>query len=116
MVNTLVVEDDAGVLDLVASLLSGAGHDVTTVTDGLQAFELLTDESFDLCVLDHELPGMNGLNIAGALLAQGSRTRFLLISGSARIDFTGLAQREHFMSKPFEPDQLLKLVEELMHS
>ena len=90
MVRTLVVDDDVDVLELVAALLERAGHEVTTSANGLEAFDLLLAEDFDLCVLDHELPGLTGLEIASAFRESGKDTRLLLVSGLTRLTLEGV--------------------------
>ena len=114
MVLTLVVDDDPAVVELVASLLSGAGHDVTTAADGARAHDLLLGGSFDLCVLDHDLPGMTGLEIAGAARAAGSETRFVLVSGHRWLGRQRLDPVDEVVEKPFDPEVFLRLVEELL--
>ena len=114
MVNTLVVDDDADVLDLMAALLGRAGHEVTTSANGLEAFDLLLAQDFDLCVLDHELPGLTGLEIAGAFRETGKDTRFVLVSGLSRLKLEGEEPVHEFVRKPFDPDQFLTIVEQLL--
>lgn len=114
MVLTLVVEDDDAVLDLIASLLRSAGHEVTTAGDGRQAHDLLLGGTFDLCVLDHDLPGMTGLEIAGAARAAGTETRFVLVSGQRWLSRQRLDAVDELVEKPFDPEDFLRLVDELM--
>ena len=114
MVNTLVVDDDVDVLEFVAALLVRAGHVVTTSGNGLEAFDLLLAENFDLCVLDHELPGLTGLEVAGAFRETGKDTRFVLVSGLSRLKLDGAEPVHQFVRKPFDPDQFLTIVEELL--
>lgn len=114
MVHTLVVDDDAAVLDLLASLLRGAGHEVTTASDGTHAHDLLVGGSFDLCVLDHDLPGMTGLEIAGAARAAGVRARFLLVSGQRWLTRQRLDAVDELVEKPFDAQDLLRVVDELV--
>lgn len=114
MVLTLVVDDDPAVLDLVASLLRDAGHEVTTASDGVEAHDLLLGGTFDLCVLDHELPGMTGLAIAGAAREAGIQTRFVLVSGQRWLARQRLDHVDELVEKPFDPEDFLRLVEELM--
>ena len=55
----LVVEDNPINIRVLKTLLSGWGHEVTTATSGAQAVELF-GESFDLIVMDVQMPGMTG--------------------------------------------------------
>jgi len=114
MVRTLVVDDDPAVLELLTSLLAGAGHEVTTAADGLEARALVLDGSYDLCVVDHELPGMTGLEIAGAVREAGIDTRLVLVSGVRWLSRQRLDPVDELVEKPFDPDDFLRLVDELM--
>lgn len=100
MVLTLVADHDPAVTDLVATTLRGAGHDVTTAVDGNEARDLLLGRRFDLCVLDHELPGLGGLEVAATARDAGSETRFLLVP--------------HHVDDSLAPEHLLRLVEQLV--
>lgn len=113
MVLTLVVDDDPAVLDLVASLLRGAGHDVTTATDGTTARDLILAGRYDLCVMDHELPGMNGLAVARDVREAGCETRFILVSGLGWSNRRRPDPVDELVEKPFDPEHLLRLVAEL---
>lgn len=116
MVLTLVVDDDPAVLELLASLLGGAGHEVTTASNGREAHDLLLGGSFDLCVLDHQLPGMTGLEIAGAVRAAAIDTRLVLVSGVRWLGRQRLDPVDELVEKPFDPADFLRLVDELMAS
>ena len=57
----LVVEDDPDIVELLVHYLSADGWAVDAVADGRQALERLRAESYQLLVLDLQLPGMDGL-------------------------------------------------------
>lgn len=58
-----VLDDDAGQLDLTKSTLKAMGHHCHTFIDGVALMNELRRESFDLLVLDWELPGVSGPEI-----------------------------------------------------
>nr|WP_255600010.1 adenylate/guanylate cyclase domain-containing protein [Afifella sp. IM 167] len=59
----LVVDDNESNRDLLARRLRQDGHDVVSVTSGIEALEILQGEAFDLILLDLLMPGMNGLDV-----------------------------------------------------
>lgn len=63
----LVVEDDAGVRQLLVAVLQGQGHRVVAAASGEEALQLLGEETAILAVLDVELPGMDGFAVADRL-------------------------------------------------
>lgn len=59
----LVAEDDDVFRSLMKIILSGAGHEVAAVPDGLAAWELLDGAGADLCVFDVDMPRMTGIDL-----------------------------------------------------
>src|SRR5713226_3299832 len=59
----LVAEDDAITLSVVAALLSRWGYEVISVSDGEQARNLLRAGGIRICILDWEMPALNGRDL-----------------------------------------------------
>ena len=59
----LVVEDSITSRMLLKNILEGAGYQVKTAIDGVEAFTALKGESFDLVVSDIEMPRLNGFDL-----------------------------------------------------
>ena len=72
----LVVDDDAGIRELARDILSGAGYDVQTAESGLDALEAALTGSFDLMLLDVNMPEMDGWEVL-RLLKSDERFRAL---------------------------------------
>ena len=70
----LLVEDDQETADEVAAAFGEAGYQVTLVGDGPQGLALASGKAFDLVVLDHLLPGLDGLSLVAALRQAGVTT------------------------------------------
>lgn len=79
----LLVEDDAVVADVVAALLQLQGHRVRHVPHGLAALAELATEGYDLAVLDLDLPGIDGLQLARLLRARGETLPLLALTARA---------------------------------
>ncbi len=80
----LLVEDDPVVAEVMATLLSAQGHAVAHVAHGLAALAEATAERFDAVLLDLDLPGMDGVELARQLRAQGLTLPLLAVT--ARVD------------------------------
>ncbi|MDO8453107.1 MAG: response regulator [Sulfurimonas sp.] len=65
----LVVDDSPTTLALLENILEMVGYDVMVAVDGLQAFEMLKKESFDLVVSDVAMQKMNGFELTEAIRA-----------------------------------------------
>ncbi|MEZ5465642.1 MAG: ATP-binding protein [Lysobacteraceae bacterium] len=80
--NILLVEDDATVADVVTGLLEGLGHRVSRAAHGLDALAS-AGSGFDLAFLDLDLPGIDGLELARLLRAQGQRLGLIALTARA---------------------------------
>ena len=88
MTHVLVVEDDALNQAIVCGLLRHAGYRVSAVGDGLGALEALRRESFDLALMDWQMPDMDGLEVtrqvrAGAAGAAAQRLPIVALTANA---------------------------------
>jgi len=112
----LLVEDERAVRDLLCLGLESFGYRVLAAADGEAALEIcsrLGDRGADILVTDVVLPGKNGPEVAGEILALQPRIRVIYISGYtddllARKGET--AEGDSFLQKPFTA---LKLANEI---
>ena len=79
----LLVEDDAVVAEVVAALLQQQGHRVRHAPHGLAALAELATARYDLAVLDLDLPGIDGLQLARLLRARGETLPLLALTARA---------------------------------
>ena len=63
MSRILIVEDEQAIANLVRTVLTDAGYQCTWAADGMQAADLLENNSFDLALLDIMLPGADGYEL-----------------------------------------------------
>jgi DNA-binding response OmpR family regulator len=59
----LAVDDDVPALSSLKQILAQRGYDVSTATSGEQALEMTARESYDLFILDINMPGLNGIEL-----------------------------------------------------
>lgn len=78
LLTVLVVDDDRGWRELYAAWL--AEHDVRTVTDGTETLTIV-DDSIDIVLLDREMPGLSGLEVAERI-ATGEHDPHVVLSSS----------------------------------
>jgi two-component system NtrC family sensor kinase len=108
----LIAEDEPTSLCILESVLTDWGHEVTAVTDGLQAFDLLNRlDGPRLALLDWEMPGMTGPEICRQLRARpgGSRHFLLLLTakeGRANIAAGLQSGANDYLTKPFDPAEM----------
>jgi len=109
----LVVEDD----DLIATglhlALSRLGHAVDRSSNGMDAQQLLSDQTYHLAILDLGLPGKEGLDVLRDVRKVNSAISVLILS--ARDDIKSRVKgldlgADDYLIKPFELDELLARV------
>ena len=111
----LVVEDDAALRDLLATILEDAGYQVRSTANGRDALDALADERPELIVLDMQMPVLDGQGFRAAQTAHPDWRRIPVIIVSATRAF--LAEEETLgasavLEKPFNVEHLLALVRE----
>jgi two-component system, OmpR family, response regulator len=112
----LICEDEAALRELVRVSL-GSNYGYLEASDGVEALELAKMHSPDVVVLDLMLPGLSGLEVLARLREDDGAQRLpvVVISawGDAREEaFEAGADR--FVLKPFDPDDLRAVVQELV--
>jgi CheY-like chemotaxis protein len=109
----LIVDDYPDALDVWGLYLRAEGFSVLTAANGLDALSVATEQHPDLVVLDLELPGKSGVDVATILRAQPSTRDIPLIAatGYSHAEQLDLARRAGFNAivvKPCDPEALVK--------
>jgi signal transduction histidine kinase len=109
----LVVDDEALVGHVTATLLEDLGHEASWVANGQDALDVLqSDVRVDLLITDHAMPGMTGSHLAEEALKLRPNLPIVLATGFADVpgEFVqGLPRLE----KPYGPAELARLLEKL---
>lgn len=113
----LIVEDEIDLCDTIAEGLRIDGYSVDTCYDGEEAYELITTETYDLVVLDLNLPGMDGIDILTAVRKQNKEVKVLILSarGSVTDKVLGLdTGANDYLAKPFDFEELEARIRSLL--
>jgi two-component system OmpR family response regulator/two-component system phosphate regulon response regulator OmpR len=105
-----VVDDDAGIRDLLSEYLAGQGFEVACADGGVALDALLQKARPNLLVLDLMMPGEDGLSIARRLKGQAGAPPVIMLSAKGEdIDrIIGLeVGADDYLAKPFNPRELL---------
>lgn len=124
----LLVDDEPDILDTMQAALEMDDYEVVTATNGLEALGAVRVTNPDLILLDVMLPGENGYRVAHAIRedeAKGvyeKRTPIVLVTArdlSADPEreqvFMDFSQADMVMYKPFDLDDLLAAVDDLLN-
>jgi two-component system response regulator RegX3 len=112
----LLVDDDAGVRDVVAFTLRREGFDVDEERDGPSALESGRSGRYSLVVLDVMLPGLSGVEVCRALRAESDVPILMLTARDAESDrVLGLELgADDYVTKPFSSAELLSRVRAIL--
>jgi two-component system, OmpR family, response regulator len=113
----LVVEDDALLAEGLIKVLTRAGHAVDHATTGKYADRLLSEEPFDLLVLDIGLPDFDGFEVLRRLRARHSTTAVLMLTARDAVEdrVRGLdLGAEDYLTKPFSVNEFEARVRALL--
>jgi len=113
----LIVDDEAGVRELLGDALRIAGFETASAQDGMSALTSIRNRKPDLLIVDINMPLMDGFELVERLRATGDNTPALMLSARAdRIDVTrGLSLgADDYVTKPFGLEELLLRVRAIL--
>jgi CheY-like chemotaxis protein len=118
MGKVLVVDDEPDILYVIKARIESIGHQVVTADDGEKAFEILKKERFDLVISDVVMPAMDGFQLYKELKKNPDTAKIpvLILTARGKMEDTfRVIGVDGFMSKPFETDDFMNKVKELLH-
>jgi CheY-like chemotaxis protein len=114
----LVVDDEAVIRQLIVINLELEGFEVHEAVDGLDALDKARELDPDVVTLDVMMPGLDGIATARRLRTDPltSRARIVLISARTRpadLERGNVAGADAYLTKPFDPDEVVAAVRRL---
>lgn len=117
MAKILLVEDDEALSFSAAGWLRRQKHLVEEQSNGQLALEFALSVSYDLLILDWELPGLSGAEICNRYRASGGKSPIIFVTGRTSIKDKQTcfdAGADDFISKPFAMEELVMRVTALL--
>lgn len=117
--NILIVDDEPHLAFLLADALVEAGYDAHTIDNGRDALEAVQRDPPDLMLLDVNMPGIDGYEVASQLKADPATAAIPIIMLSAQegraAKVIGLESgAEEYLTKPFDKAELLARIRNLL--
>ena len=110
----LIVDDEEMIRDLCYHILTAEGYQVTTASNGTEAYEELSRNDMDMLVTDIKMPGMDGLELFERVKQLNQDIVTIFITGHGTLD-TAIESLmrgvDGFVLKPFTQEELLGAVE-----
>ena len=114
----LIAEDEPDLIKVLQKRVSAAGYDTILAADGRKALELFDSRKPDLVLLDVMLPGMDGWELIRYIKdIRRSRSPVLVLTAKTgekdKMIGVDILKADAYMTKPFDPDELIKKIREL---
>jgi PAS domain S-box-containing protein len=110
----LIVEDDPGMTSYLKRLLRSKTLTLITADSGRQALQYLSQNTFDLVLLDIGLPDMDGYQVMDHICNKLPRTLVIVMTGDVTVESAVKALRKgayDYLRKPFEMTELVNTIE-----
>ncbi len=117
MAKILVVDDDIALAGTLKQWIESDHHIVELVHDGADAWEYIQSRSYDLIILDWDLPNMAGVDVCRSYRAMHGSTPVVMLTGktevSNRVEALDVGADDYVM-KPFAMPELLSRIRALL--
>lgn len=113
----LVVDDDAGVRQVLRGMIESAGYPVELASNGKEALDKLQQESFNLIITDLVMPELEGIETIQVLRKNYPHIRIIAMSGAFGGEYLGIAGflgAHKTLTKPVRIDTVLATIREAL--
>ena len=119
MARIIVVDDDEIVGSILSDTLIDAGHSVGWLEDGREALKVMERRPPNLTILDQNMPQMHGRDVLRAMRSHAELVMvpvlmLTAVTGAADEQISFYEGADHYMTKPFDPQEVLFWAEELI--
>jgi DNA-binding response OmpR family regulator len=108
-INILVADDEAALRDLLCEQLSAEGYKTESAVDGEEAIQKLQEKSYELVLLDINMPKKTGLDVLKYIRAKALPTRVIMLTGRLGYSVGSESMKlgaDEFITKPFDLNYL----------
>jgi DNA-binding response OmpR family regulator len=113
----LIADDDRDTVLTLATVLGDEGHEVRGVYGGADVVRTVRQFAPHAVIVDINMPDLNGYDVARVIRTRNANVLLIAISGVYKRDpdklLAGIVGFDHFLPKPYEPSELLRLIEPL---
>jgi len=116
----LIVDDEKNMRWVLGQALSGDGYEVLEAADGAAALAIVAEQEPDVMVLDHRMPGKDGMEVLRTVRSKGMQFPIIMLTAHGNVATAVEAMKagaSEYLTKPFDLEELkLAIDKALMYS
>jgi len=118
MLKLIIVDDERVIRETISNTIDWEKYDIEIAglcQNGIEAYDMILDESPDIVLTDIKMPGMSGLELIERAHNMDLPTQFIILSGYGEFEFAKKAMKygvRHYLLKPCNENQILECVNE----
>jgi DNA-binding NtrC family response regulator len=113
----LVVDDEIDLRKLLTDVLVRQGYDITGAADGEEAIASLAHHSYDIALLDIQMPKVNGIQVLKYIQKHCTQTKAIMLTGYADLKHAMEAKEfgaRDFIDKPYKVEDVLDTIKTVL--
>lgn len=116
----LLAEDEEVLRMLIADTLEDEGYEIDEAADGIEALQFITENDYDLVIIDNMMPGLTGIEVIEKVrtIQEKKQLKILMLTAKSQqkdVEEAKAAGADYFFQKPFSPLKLARLVGEILY-
>ena len=118
MLKLLIADDERIIRETIFNIIDWKKHDIEVIglcKNGIEAYDMILDESPDIVLTDIRMPGMGGLELIRKICQTDLQIQFIILSGYGEFEYAKEAMSygiRHYLLKPCNETQILECIEQ----
>lgn len=118
MLKLIIADDERVIRETISTLIDWKKYDIQLVglcSNGLEAYDMILDESPDIVLTDIKMPGLDGLDLIKKVSDSDLNTQFIILSGYGEFEYAKKAMKygvKHYLLKPCNELQIIDSIKD----
>lgn len=117
MISILLIEDESNVVNFIKKGLDEESFNVSVALNGVDGLKMVTENHYDMILLDIMIPGKNGIEVCKEIRANGNQTPILFLTALNTPDNIALGLNsgaDDYLAKPFKFNELIARIKAIL--